>query len=214
MARPRNGSYVWITWLSKLMAGDTQCHWGAWFKAHNTDYKKMPSDFPRALWQVEHTKTLNELCDALKSEAISIFKKNKNKFTLKRGTMAIAGQPDLIVLDKPSHFTIYDVKTGQPRQSDIIQVLLYMASLSYMPLYKHKQLSGCVVYKDNRTPIPATAVDEAFNGQIKHFLNILDSETPPSRVPSHAECCYCEITSEDCSDRIENDQTQCADLPF
>ena len=51
MTIPRNGSYVWITWLSKLMAGDTQCQWGAWFKAHHTEYKKAPSDFPRALWQ-------------------------------------------------------------------------------------------------------------------------------------------------------------------
>lgn len=214
MTTSRNGSYVWITWLSKLMAGDTQCQWGAWFKAHHTEYKKAPSDFPRALWQVEHTKTLNELCDECKPNAVSMFKENQNKFTLKRGRMAIAGQPDLIVLDKLNNFTIYDVKTGQPRQSDIIQVLLYMACLRYMPLYKNKQLSGCVVYKVNRTPIPATAADETFNGQIKHFLNILDSECPPPKLPSHAECCYCKITSEDCHDRIENNETQCADLPF
>lgn len=199
------------------MAGDVQCHWGAWFRAHYSDYAKATSDFQSATWMVAHTKALNELCEEYRAEAVSMFKENQNKFTVKRRTMAIGGKPDLIVLDRNHDYTVYDVKTGQPRHSDIVQVMLYMAFLPYSTsgLYKGKQLAGCVVYENDRTLIPATAISQTFNEQVRHFLDILDGEAP-ARVPSYAECCYCDITGADCPERAETDMadTGCGDLPI
>ena len=36
MARTREtGPYVWVTWASKLLAGDASCEWASWFKAQH-----------------------------------------------------------------------------------------------------------------------------------------------------------------------------------
>ena len=32
MTRPRGGNYLWVTWLSRLMAGEVSCTWAAWFR--------------------------------------------------------------------------------------------------------------------------------------------------------------------------------------
>ena len=57
----RDGTYVWATWLSRLMAGDSSCEWGAWFKSHFQGYAKAPSDFDLAAWTIKHTRLLREL---------------------------------------------------------------------------------------------------------------------------------------------------------
>jgi len=31
----RRSPYIWVTWLTKLMAGEAQCEWASWFKAHH-----------------------------------------------------------------------------------------------------------------------------------------------------------------------------------
>ena len=43
MARKRDGPYVWVSWITKLLAGEVNCEWAPWFKAHHT-YQKVPSD--------------------------------------------------------------------------------------------------------------------------------------------------------------------------
>jgi len=34
MATKRDGVFVWITWLARVMAGEQNCEWASWFKAH------------------------------------------------------------------------------------------------------------------------------------------------------------------------------------
>ena len=35
MTIQRQTPYIWVTWLTKLLAGEAQCDWASWFKAHN-----------------------------------------------------------------------------------------------------------------------------------------------------------------------------------
>lgn len=205
MTRQRSGCYVWVTWLAKLMAGDVQCQWGSWFRSHYMGYSKAPSDFQQATWVVEHNKCLDELCSECGAQSLSYFKESQNSFTARRGGMTIGGKPDLIVLESDKSYTVYDVKTGQPKASDVIQVMLYMSFLPYSTsgIYKDKVINGCVVYKgQEKTAIPSQALDGSFRDQIAHFLNILDSSDGPKKVPSYVECRYCDITKEDCPERI------------
>ena len=208
MTRQRDGVYVWVTWLSRLMAGDVQCHWASWFRSHYMAYPKAPSDFQLATWTVEHNKCLDVMCQECSSKALTYFKENQNSFNVKRGDMTIGGKPDLVVLENDKSYTVYDMKTGQPRASDVIQVMLYMTFLPYTPSgrYKGKIINGCVAYKDtDKTLIPAQSLDTTFNKQITHFLNILDAPTAPQKVPSFVECQYCDITKADCPERIETE---------
>lgn len=219
MTKQRNGCYVWVTWLAKLMAGDVQCQWAPWFRSHFMGYTKAPSDFQQATWVVEHNKCLDDLCKGCAAQSLSYFKESQNSFTVKRGNMTIGGKPDLIVLESDKSYTVYDIKTGQPRASDVIQVMLYMSFLPYSPsgIYKGKTINGCVVYKDGeKTAIPLHSVDDNFRAQITHFLNILDSLDEPRKVPSYPECKFCDITKEDCHNRVETETAghEGPDLPM
>jgi hypothetical protein len=182
-------------------------------------YTKAPSDFQLATWTVEHNQYLDVLCKECGTKSLTYFKENQNNFTVRRGSMTIGGKPDLIVLENDKNYTVYDVKTGQPRASDIIQVMLYMSFLPYSTSgrYRDKTINGCAVYKEGeRTAIPSQSLDDNFRGQISHFLNILDAPTEPLKVPSFVECQYCDITSEDCSKRVETDtdSKESLDLPM
>ncbi len=204
MTKPRDGLYVWVTWLSRMMAGDSKCHWAPWFKTHYTDYQRKPSDFQVAVWNVDHTQLLDEIVKERAGLKEGTYREDQNKFRVRRPSgLVIAGKPDLITMDQDGRCKVYDAKTGSPKQSDIIQVMLYMIGLTHSsPIYQGKQFAGCVVYKSGeRSEIPAKAVNKAFMEQVSYFLNILEQEKPPDSTPSFMECRFCDITEEDCLSR-------------
>jgi len=207
VTRERSGVYIWVTWLSKLMAGEANCQWAAWFKAHHTDYAKVPGDFQLAAWTAEHTRLLDEVCKEREGVGETVYKEGQNKFHAKRPSgLAVAGTPDLIAIKPDSgHCTVFDIKTGNPRQSDIIQVALYMMFLPYATsLYKGKQLDGCVVYKTGRSAVPHQIIDDKFINNVTYFLNILESPNPPARLPTHSGCSWCDLTTADCPQRADS----------
>ena len=63
MAIPRyNGPYVWVTWLPRLLAGESSCEWASWFKAqHEGDsWARIPSDSDQAGWMMNCIALLNQ----------------------------------------------------------------------------------------------------------------------------------------------------------
>lgn len=210
LAKPRDGLYVWVTWLSKLMAGETQCHWSAWFKAHYTGYRKEPIDAQLASWTVEHNQYLTELMNERKALGEITHKEDQNKFRVRRASgLVIAGKPDLIAYNRTTaHYTVYDVKTGNQRQSDIIQVMLYCYCLPYASrIYRGKMLDGCVVYKTDRVEVPSKMVAGAFTRRAVYFLNLIESPNTPDKCPSSVECEYCDLNVADCPERILSYET-------
>jgi hypothetical protein len=172
------------------------------------EYKKAPSNFQLAVWTIEHTQLLDKLVKERAGLQEGTYVENQNSFRVKRPSgLVIAGKPDLVTINSSGQCKVYDAKTGNPRQSDIVQVMLYMMCLPYSsPLYKGKRLSGCVVYKNGtRSQIPEKAIDEAFTEQVTYFLNILESDKPPERIPAPMECQFCEIGLPDCENRQETD---------
>ena len=53
----RGNPYIWVSWLTKLLSGESQCVWSAWFRANHT-YTKAPSDFDAGAWQIDHAAML------------------------------------------------------------------------------------------------------------------------------------------------------------
>ena len=209
MTRPRSGVYVWVTWLSKLMAGETTCQWSPWFKANHTDYKKVPGNFQLAAWTAEHTRILDEISKERERQGETVYREGQNKFLAKRPSgLAVAGTPDLISMESESvHCTVFDVKTGNPRQSDIIQVALYMMFLPYATgLYKGKKVDGCVVYKTGRSEVPHQIIDDKFKKNVTYFLDILESPVPPSKLPTHTGCSWCDLSADDCPERVNGEK--------
>ncbi len=56
--------------------------------------------------------------------------------------------------------------------------------------------------------IPALAVDEEFINRLAKVILDLCKVDPPIKTPSIRECGFCNIKSNDCSARIENDPTE------
>jgi hypothetical protein len=100
---------------------------------------------------------------------------------------------------------VYEAKTGRQKNSDLIQLLLYMLCLPFaLPHYKGRILSGCLVYKNGgRAHIHPEEVNPEFRNSARYWIDVLAAEAPPSRAPSAGECRYCDITAIDCDDRIE-----------
>jgi len=225
MATKRDGVFVWVTWLAKVMAGEQNCEWASWFKAHYENYHKAPSDFDTAKWNIEHTRQLRQLRLERSKLGERVFLEGENaiRLTLPSG-LVVAGKPDLITLPAGQsaatpggnglmidHYplgvgqpTIYDVKTGRERCSDRIQAMLYMHLLPQaLPAYAGTRPAGCVVYNGSRVDIPPEAVDQKFIGAFEFFLAVIAGPEPAWKVPSRNECRFCDIARTECPERIE-----------
>lgn len=204
MTESRDGLFIWITWLSKVIAGEQNCVWASWFKTHFQNYDKAPSDFNLVKWTMDHTRLVHELYEERRKSGEQVFLERDNEIRYQISQdIVLVGKPDIVAISAEGP-TIYDVKTGKGRMSDQVQVMLYMYLL---PLgtsrYAGSKPSGCVVYNDRRVQIPAGAIDSGFVKNFQHFLKLVTSATPAVRVPSKNECRFCEITKADCPDRVE-----------
>lgn len=203
MATKRSMPYVWVTWITKLLAGENQCAWAAWFRAHHR-YDKLPRDADLAAWTSEHTAMVGERSQALVADGYDVYREEQNSFTLKgRSGAVLSGKPDIVAV-KGQDVRMVDCKTGAPRNSDQLQVMLYLFALPLTDAsYRNKRLVGEVVYRAGAVTIPGGAVDEAFKQQLAKTLQLITSNEPAARVPSYGECRFCDISRKDCPGRID-----------
>jgi hypothetical protein len=100
--------------------------------------------------------------------------------------------------------TIYDVKTGQQKASDQVQVLIYMHLLPLtIRAYRGTKPDGCVVYNGTRLQIPHDSVDSKFVDDFTYFLDVIGSDEPAIKVPSRNECRFCDIAKTECVERMD-----------
>lgn len=207
MTGTRQGVYIWVTWLSKLMAGEMGCWWSAWFKAHYVGYDKVPSDFNLAKWTAEHTRIVHEVVTERESIGELVTVEDQNSFRYRFGDgVTIAGKPDIVSITDNT-LSVIDVKTGQPRVSDHMQVMLYLLLLPRVRVKcEARSLEGHVVYREYRSDILSQAIDEGFKRNARYFLNLLNSEESAKKVPSIGNCRFCDVGRSDCPERVDEDK--------
>ena len=208
MTTPRTNPYLYVTWIPRYLTGEKSCLYAAWFKANHQNYKKKPSDFNSAKWNMEHTDLMNEFVEELEERGCQIFIERQNSFRVEsaRSGVVVGGTPDIIAVYPDGRAVIYDAKTGQESASHIAQVQLYMYLLpkAQIARWKGKRFEGTVVYADgSERHIAADSVDDAFVSRLVEFMRKMTSDMPPRRVPSLAECGWCELTKADCPERME-----------
>ena len=72
-----------------------------------------------------------------------------------------------MTVDDDGRGQIIDIKTGQPRASDNVQVMIYMYALPHIPQFRGMELDGRLVYRGgHHVDIPASAVDDALSSRI------------------------------------------------
>jgi hypothetical protein len=198
--------YVWTTWLSKLLAGDNSCEWATWYKVnHGKVATRNNADFDA--WRIKHTALLQRTRKELEAQECRVLTEDQNWFRLTGASAVLGGKPDLISIGEAC--TICDVKAGQKRSSDRLQVMIYMYAVPRaMSQYRGGQFDGLVVYEDSWEVIPADAIDATFIASLGSLIKRVSSETPARRVPSVRECKFCDMTKEICDARIEGQEAQ------
>ncbi len=199
----REHPYVWVTWMSRLMAGEVQCEWSTWFRSHY-QYDRRPSDFNLAKWTADHAEMVREQATGLRAKGYHVMLEGQNAFKmLGRNEVTLAGKPD-IVAERDGTVHVIECKTGSPRVSDHMQVLIYMLVLPYVrPIWKLAPLHGRLQYRYDQAELPPEAIDEPFRTRFRQLMAEVGGVTPLLRVPSYAECQFCDITRRDCPDRVD-----------
>ena len=89
----------------------------------------------------------------------------------------------------------------------MIQLLIYMYALpKALPQYGNVKFEGKIIYSNNEVFIPSDAVNNSFTEKLVGLIKRITSETPANKIPSSQECKFCNITSSDCAERIEQDE--------
>lgn len=196
--------YVWVSWITKLLAGESSCLWSAWFRAHYQTAKTQ-NGFDLGNWQLDHTAMLRKVAAEHEAEGLEVFTEDQNTFLLKGRIGTLAGKPDVVALNGTAGL-ITDTKTETPKASDRIQVLTYMWALPKTnPAFAEVKFSGRVVYKTGFVLISAEEADEAFVRQVSDLMRVVCGEAEPHKAPSFKECKFCPIGPEDCLDRVRGE---------
>lgn len=202
MTTPRDGSYIWVTWITGLMSADKQCEWAAWFRAHFQGFDRVPSDFDLAAWKAAHGEMVRARADELRGEGYTVDAEGQ-KVTLKGKAATLGGVPDLVAV-RDGEGLVVDCKSGKPRDSDAFQVLTYMLVLPLThEACRHLSLAGEVQYRDSRLPIAPEKLTDELKGLIRATIERVGGDAEPPRVPSASECRFCDITAAACPERVE-----------
>lgn len=199
----RRSPYIWVTWLTKLMAGESSCWWSAWFKAHH-QYSKLPGNFGLAAWQTEHASLLRDCAVVLQAEGYLVSLEDQNAFHLTAPSgITLAGKPDLLAV-YGDRALVVDMKTGSPCASHVLQVQIYLAVLPFVfPQYRGLGIEGRVQYHNQMVTVPASSIDAGFRARLREAVAMVSSPKPPNRVASFRECHWCDIGPDDCAERID-----------
>ena len=134
-------------------------------------------------------------------EGHTVHTEGQNMFALKGKTGTLAGKPDMVAV-KDMEGWVVDTKTGSPKASDRVQVMIYMWAMpKTIPAFADVTFQGKVVYKSGYSVITADEVDAVFIKRVGDLMKEVCGEAEPHKAPSFAECQHCPITAEDCAAR-------------
>lgn len=198
---PRPSPYIWVTWLTGLLAGTDKCKWKPWYKAHFR-YAKRPDDggFDLVAWTKQHDRMVSESVLSLRTSGYQVRVEEENAFKLQGRVGTLAGKPDIVALDQDAkHAKVIDEKSGKQRPSDRWQVLLYMFALPLTWL-KGFTVQGEVVYRGSSHLIESTELTTQAQDKILRIINQTGGVKEPKRTPSVRECRFCDILA--CPERV------------
>ena len=206
-AQKKDNPYVWITWLTSLLAGTNHCEWAAWFQAN---YKFEKNKYDPGDWNVKHNNLLNRRIRQLELEGYKVYIEDENKFTIlgtDRLTM-VAGKADIVAI-RGNEIVVEDCKSGKMKDEHIMQVLCYMLLLPAPGGPDHcrdKKLEGRLIYGDDEVDVPSSTLDRVFKETFRETIRLVSNSDPARKVPSYRECQYCKISSVNCPERVEKQE--------
>ena len=208
MTTRREVSRTHVTSIAKLMSGDNSCMYSAWFRSWHERYRKAETDGTGlAEWNMRHTTMMHETVALLEKDGYEVSIEGQNWFETRSSQTGsiIIGKPDIISASPGGRVTVHDIKTGQPRASDEIQVKLYMLllPLSGHPRWSGVRMDGKVLYANSRAvKVSADDLTPEFRHSLAVVMRQVVAPEPARLVPSARECGWCVVSSDDCNGRI------------
>ena len=194
--------YVWVSWITRLLSGEASCVWSAWLRAHYQT-AKAPNGFDMGSWQMDHSAMVRSAMSEHDKDGFEVHTEDENLFTLKGKTGVLSGKPDVVAV-KDKMGWVVDAKTGSPRASDRVQVLIYMWALPKVsPEFEGVKFRGKVAYKTGYILVNNEEIDEIFVKRLGDLLKEVCGAAEPHKAPSFGECQHCPITPEDCKERTQ-----------
>lgn len=200
--KKRPSPYVWVTWVTGLLAGSERCHWKTWVRSHY-QLPRQESTFDMKKWIAEHDAMTARRVEELKQDGFTVMVEDANSFILRGAAAALAGKPDIVAV-KPEEKTgvIIDEKSGKKKDQYFWQVLIYMFAKSFSsPDYIY---SGEIEYKDDSIIILPSQLNDDNKRRISTVMKMVGGPDEPARMPSKFECEYCDILS--CPDRYQDEE--------
>ena len=122
---------------------------------------------------------------------------------LRRKLATLAGKPDLFAI-RNGDALIIDAKTGRSSPHHTVQVMIYQYAVSWaLEEYRGTEFRGHVIHPDANVQVPASGVDRKFVDRLANLIRRPAAQQPARKIPSAGECRWCDITSEDCPERVE-----------
>jgi hypothetical protein len=195
----------WVTSLAKILVGEQPCQFETWMKAHYEIEKRPRSDAGSlAKWKADHTEQLQ--AEIVRLKAAGWRCTIEKYFRVTGQTAILAGKPDVIVQAPNKRPKIVDVKSGRERDSDTMQVLIYMVTIPMAWQAPTMIFDGEVVYPTYRIHVePAEA--EAIRPKLFALVKQLAGTTRPDPTPSEVNCRFCDVNETDCPQRYVATET-------
>jgi CRISPR/Cas system-associated exonuclease Cas4 (RecB family) len=199
---PRTGKpYVYVTWVTGLLAGTDQCKWKAWVKSHYKYTKGIPGEDPKEKasserflkqWIKNHDAMTNSRVPRLQAEGYTVRVEDDNSFKLAGESAILAGKPDIIATKDDAKFAlVVDEKSGKEKPEHRWQVLIYMFALRITKL-KDYIIHGEIEHKDKSIPILAHELNKESTDHILNVVRLMGGPEPKA-TPSPGECRFCDI---------------------
>lgn len=203
MATARNGvPEFWATTIAKVLAGDQSCLLAPWHRARFR-WPKKPQSPQMAQYKADHTAMLQDTVAKMRADGWGC--RLEQYFNVPGHYAAIAGKADLVAKQQDKRPLIVDVKTGDPRESDVIQVLIEMVMIPISWNAPSMLFNGQVIYRAHTVDLtPADA--EAMKPKMFAMLKRLGTIPQPEPSPGKGVCLYCDMP--DCAARWREDEEQ------
>lgn len=191
-------AFIWVTWITGLLAGTDKCEFAPWYKAHYRFAKLSKDGASLDDWKRQHDAMVTARVKALTAQGYAVAIEDQNAFKVKGTASDLSGKPD-IVAGKGEFVLVIDEKSGQERQSDMWQVRIYLWALPIVvKQFARSLLAGEVEYRGKS--IAVTYPNAEMVARIVSTLQLVGGELEPPRTPSVQECCFCDVAA--CPDRI------------
>lgn len=205
MKRREGKAYVWVSWLTALLAGESHCEYATWLRAHYSIEKRIRTGPDLSAWKAAHARQVQTSLAAFVALGYTCTLEDQNSLKIVGDRGILAGKPDLVALSKRDPYgLVVDEKTGRRKDADIWQVLIYMLFLPRMEAYRGLQFRGQINYKQG-PPVnltPADLTPQAVDAIHQMCRRVMENDPPAVKVPSVRECDYCDVRPEDCPENL------------